>query len=64
MEQKSNFIKESYQELVEKTTWPKWDDLQSNTVTVAGSSVVIALVIFAADKFFEFSVDSYFELFK
>ena len=64
MEKKENFIKESYTELVEKTTWPKWDDLQSNTVTVASSSVLIALIIFAADKFFEFGVDSYFELFK
>ena len=64
MEKKTNIIKESYQELVEKTTWPKWNDLQANTVTVAGSSVVIALAIFAADKFFEFSVDSFFQLFQ
>ena len=64
MEQKTNFVKESYQELVEKTTWPKWDDLQSNTVTVAGASVVIALAIFAADKFFEYGVDSYFQIFQ
>ncbi len=63
MEKNTSFIKEAYTELVEKTTWPKWDDLYSNTVTVASSSVLIALVIFAADKFFEFSVDSYFGLF-
>ena len=64
MEGKENFIKEAYTELVEKTTWPKWDDLQENTVTVAGSSVLIAIAIFAADKFFEYSVDSYFSIFK
>jgi len=64
MEKKTNIIKESYQELVEKTTWPKWNDLQSNTVTVAGSSVLIALAIFAADKAFEFGVDSFFQLFQ
>jgi preprotein translocase subunit SecE len=63
MENKTNIIKDSYQELVEKTTWPKWNDLQSNTVTVAGSSVLIALVIAAIDKIFNMSMESFFQLF-
>jgi preprotein translocase subunit SecE len=63
MENKTNIIKDSYQELVEKTTWPKWNDLQSNTVTVAGSSVLIALAIAAVDKFFNLSMESFFQLF-
>ncbi|MCK5788057.1 MAG: preprotein translocase subunit SecE [Chlamydiia bacterium] len=64
MENKTNIFKDSYQELVERTTWPKWDDLQSNTVTVAAASVVFAVAIFMADKFFQLSVDSYFSIFK
>lgn len=63
MKQGSNFLKDAYNELVVKTTWPEWDDLQSNTVVVAGSSVLIAAVIFVADKIFELGVDSYFSIF-
>lgn len=43
------YFQESYEELVNKTSWPSWSDLQKTSVLVAVSSVIIALVIAAMD---------------
>lgn len=48
----TNYVQESYSELVNKVTWPSWTDLQSSTVIVAVASLVISLVIFAMDFVF------------
>lgn len=44
------FIKESYEEMVERVTWPTWGELQSSAVLVLVASAIIAVVIFAMDK--------------
>jgi preprotein translocase subunit SecE len=44
------FIKESYQEMTHKVTWPTWGELQNSTVLVLVASAIISLVIFAMDK--------------
>jgi preprotein translocase subunit SecE len=44
------YIKESYYELVNKVTWPSWEELQSSTVLVLVASIIIALVVFAMDS--------------
>ena len=49
MEKISLYVKESYNELMNKVTWPTWANLQSSTVLVLVASVIIALVIFAMD---------------
>lgn len=46
-----DFIKDSYIEITEKVTWPTWSQLQNHAVVVLVASVIIALVIFAMDKF-------------
>ena len=43
------YIKESYNELVHKVTWPTWPNLLSSTNTVLVASVIIALIIFVMD---------------
>jgi preprotein translocase subunit SecE len=48
----TNYVQESYSELVNKVTWPSTADLQSSTVIVAVASLVISLVIFAMDFIF------------
>ena len=40
-----NYIKESYNELIHKVTWPSWDELQSSAIIVMVSTVIIALII-------------------
>lgn len=49
MEKVIGYIKESYNELLNKVTWPTMEDLQSNTVLVLVASVIIAVVIFIMD---------------
>lgn len=46
----SEYIKESYIELVEKVTWPTWRELQSSAVLVLIATVIIALVIAGMDQ--------------
>ncbi|MDP6909306.1 MAG: preprotein translocase subunit SecE [Flavobacteriales bacterium] len=46
------YIEESYNELVNKVTWPTWADLQNSTWIVSTASVIIALMIFVMDYVF------------
>jgi preprotein translocase subunit SecE len=58
----SNFIKESYNELVNKVSWPTWPELQESSVIVLVSSVIIALVIFAMDSAFSKIMELLYQL--
>jgi len=46
------YVKESYNELVHKVTWPSWPSLLSSTRLVLVASVIIALIIFVMDLIF------------
>ena len=48
-----NYIKESYNELVHKVTWPTFPQLQSSTVVVMVASAIFAIVVLAMDLTFE-----------
>ncbi|MEO7445690.1 MAG: preprotein translocase subunit SecE [Ferruginibacter sp.] len=43
------FVKDSYHELVEKVTWPKWDQLQQSTMIVLGATILITLLVALMD---------------
>ena len=45
--------KESYNELVHKTTWPTSKELTSSAVIVLVASLMIAIVVFLMDKCFQ-----------
>jgi preprotein translocase subunit SecE len=47
------YFKESYNELVHKVTWPSWNELQSSATLVLITSVILAIVIWAMDFFFD-----------
>ena len=49
----SNYIKESYNELVNKVTWPSFASLQSSTIVVMVASLIFAIVVLAMDLTFE-----------
>jgi preprotein translocase subunit SecE len=49
MEKISLYIRESYNELVHKVTWPSWSSLQSSTILVIIGSAIMALIIFGMD---------------
>ena len=48
----TNYVKESYYELVNKVSWPTWTEVVNSSVVVLTASVIIAIVIFAMDLVF------------
>ena len=55
------FIKESYEEMTQKVTWPTWGELQNSAVLVLIASFIIALVVFAMDKGSTFVLDTFYK---
>jgi len=49
MERLKIYIRESYNELVNKVTWPTWPNLLSNTRVVLVASIIMALLVFLMD---------------
>ncbi|MBE6329536.1 MAG: preprotein translocase subunit SecE [Paludibacteraceae bacterium] len=47
------YIKDSYDELVNKVSWPSSKELSNSAVVVLVASLLIALVIFGMDKAIE-----------
>ena len=47
------YLKETYDELVHKVSWPTYSELSSNAVAVLTASLLIALVVFVMDICFE-----------
>ena len=46
-------IKESYNELVHKVSWPTMSEVTSSAVVVLEASLLIALVVFSMDQVFQ-----------
>lgn len=50
------YIENSVDELVNKVSWPTWEELQSSSVIVLVASVIIAIVVWLMD--FVFGINS------
>ena len=61
--QMKKYILESIQELRDKVTWPTWVQLQSSTILVAISSVIIALIISLMDLGFDTIIGEFYTIF-
>lgn len=48
-----NYVKESYNELVNKVTWPTFPQLQNSTIVVMVASVIFAVIVLVMDISFE-----------
>ena len=46
-------IKESYNEMVHKVTWPTSKELTQSTVLVLVASIILALIVLLMDQIFE-----------
>jgi len=44
------FLKESYDEMTQKVSWPTWSELQNSAVIVLVASLIIALLVLAMDQ--------------
>jgi preprotein translocase subunit SecE len=58
-----NYVKESYAELMQKTSWPTWSELQSSAIVVSIASLIIALVVYLMDKSFQTILENFYRLF-
>ena len=47
-----NYVRESYDELVHKVSWPSFKELQNRAVVVAVAALILALVVFLMDYIF------------
>jgi len=63
MSKKESYIKSSYNELVNKVSWPTWSELQSSSIVVAIASLIIALVIYLMDQTFSNLMEVFYSLF-
>lgn len=54
------YIKESYDELMHKVSWPTWSELQNSAIVVSIASLIIALVIFLMDFTFDNVLDIFY----
>ncbi len=47
------YFQEVYNELVNKTSWPTWAELQNSAIVVMVASLIIALIVYAMDFSFD-----------
>jgi preprotein translocase subunit SecE len=63
MANKGSYIKESYDELMNKVSWPSWSELQSSSIVVAIATVIIALIIYIMDSAFSNAMKLFYGFF-
>jgi preprotein translocase subunit SecE len=49
MNKVSTYFRESWKELIEKVTWPTWNQLQQSTVIVLVATLVITAMVWVMD---------------
>ena len=57
------YLKESYDELMHKVSWPSWSELQGSAIVVSIASLIIALVVFMMDEVFRNVLFQFYKLF-
>jgi preprotein translocase subunit SecE len=57
------YVKESYDELMHKVSWPSWSELQGSAIVVSVASLIIALVVFMMDEVFRNILVQFYKLF-
>jgi preprotein translocase subunit SecE len=58
-----NYFKETYDELINKVSWPTWSELQSSAVVVSIASLIIAVVVYLMDVTFSSVLQQLYRLF-
>ncbi|MBN1116363.1 MAG: preprotein translocase subunit SecE [Bacteroidales bacterium] len=57
------YLKDTYNELMNKVTWPTWEELQGSAFLVMIATVIFALVIAAMDIAFKNLMEQIYQLF-
>jgi len=58
------YLRLSTDELVNKVSWPTWEDLQESTVIVMVASMLIALVIYVIDIVSSGALGFFYQIFQ
>jgi preprotein translocase subunit SecE len=64
MSKLTEYFKSSYDELVNKVTWPTWSELQESTIIVMIASIIIALIIYVVDSAGSGALCFFYQLFQ
>jgi len=59
----SAYLRDSYKELVEKVTWPTWEQLQQSTMIVLGATLFITALVGIMDLVANGALKSIYKLF-
>jgi len=57
------YVKEAYNELMNKVSWPTWPELQNSTTLVIIGSIIFALIVFVMDIISDTILSTYYDLF-
>jgi len=58
-----SYVKECYDELLHKVSWPSWSELQNSAIVVSIASLIIALVVYMMDISFQKILENFYNLF-
>lgn len=57
------YVKESYDELMHKVSWPSWPELQNSAIVVSIAALIIAMVVYLMDISFSSILQEFYKLF-
>jgi len=57
------YIKDSYTELLENVSWPKWEELTQSLALVLVGTLIFSVIIFLMDNVFSVLLDNLYQLF-
>jgi len=63
MEKVKAYFLSSYDELVNKVTWPSWEELRSSTIIVLIATLIFAVAIYIMDLGFQNILEFIYKLF-
>jgi preprotein translocase subunit SecE len=49
MNKVTTYFRESWKEMLEKVTWPTWNQLQQSTIIVIGATLFITAIVWIMD---------------
>lgn len=64
MSKVANYFRESWKELIERVTWPTWNELQQSTVIVLIATIIITIIISLMDLGSQVALKFIYSLFK
>ncbi|RXK62443.1 preprotein translocase subunit SecE [Lacibacter cauensis] len=64
MNKVSAYFRDSYRELLEKVTWPTWQQLQQSTMIVLIATLIITAIVWVMDLGIASALQFFYSFFK